>query len=166
MADIIWTTETRKLSDLAPQEDNPRQIRKEQAQRLEQSWQDYGQVETMAVGPDGRIYNGHQRYYVLLASHGPEYEVDCRVASRPLTKREWQRLTVLLHEGAVGEWDFDTLANWDVDELVDWGFSQERLFGTGEWVPDFAPVGVDEQPRLDQKKPIVCPGCGHEFVPS
>ena len=31
--------------------------------------------------------------------------------------------------------------------------------------PDFQPVGIDEQCRLDQKKPIVCPECGHEFVP-
>ena len=31
--------------------------------------------------------------------------------------------------------------------------------------PDFQPVGIDEQGRLDQKKSIVCPECGHEFVP-
>jgi len=29
---------------------------------------------------------------------------------------------------------------------------------------DFEPVGEDEQPRLDQKKPVVCPECGHEFT--
>ena len=31
--------------------------------------------------------------------------------------------------------------------------------------PDFEPVGIDEQGRLDQKKPIICPECGHEFTP-
>lgn len=31
--------------------------------------------------------------------------------------------------------------------------------------PDFAPVGVDTQPRLDQKAPVTCPHCGEEFVP-
>jgi hypothetical protein len=31
--------------------------------------------------------------------------------------------------------------------------------------PDFDPVDASEQPRLDQKKPIVCPHCGEEFVP-
>lgn len=31
--------------------------------------------------------------------------------------------------------------------------------------PDFAPVGIDEQGRLDQKVPVVCPHCGKEFVP-
>lgn len=32
-------------------------------------------------------------------------------------------------------------------------------------VPDFQPVGADEQPRLDRKKPVTCPGCGMEFEP-
>lgn len=36
----------------------------------------------------------------------------------------------------------------------------------GVMPPDFAPVGADEQPRLDQKKPVTCPGCGLEFVPN
>jgi ParB-like chromosome segregation protein Spo0J len=30
-------------------------------------------------------------------------------------------------------------------------------------VPDFAPVGIDEQGRLDEKAKITCPECGHEF---
>ena len=37
----------------------------------------------------------------------------------------------------------------------------------GEWppVPDFEPVGVQEQGRLDEKKKVTCPECGHEFAP-
>ncbi len=31
--------------------------------------------------------------------------------------------------------------------------------------PDFEPVGIDEQVRLDQKKKVICPECGHEFTP-
>lgn len=30
--------------------------------------------------------------------------------------------------------------------------------------PDFQPVDIGEQPRLDQKKPIICPHCGREFI--
>jgi hypothetical protein len=29
--------------------------------------------------------------------------------------------------------------------------------------PTFDPVAVDEQPRLDKKKLLTCPACGHEF---
>lgn len=31
--------------------------------------------------------------------------------------------------------------------------------------PDFQPVGIDEQGRLDEKKRVTCPECGHEFTP-
>ena len=31
--------------------------------------------------------------------------------------------------------------------------------------PDFEPVSADEQSRLDQKKLVTCPECGHEFRP-
>ncbi|MGA3354873.1 MAG: hypothetical protein ABSD85_17075 [Acidimicrobiales bacterium] len=30
--------------------------------------------------------------------------------------------------------------------------------------PDFSPVDVCEQPRLDRRRPVICPECGHEFV--
>ena len=39
------------------------------------------------------------------------------------------------------------------------------LEGMGAVTPDFQPVGIDEQGRLDQKKPVTCPECGHEFTP-
>jgi len=135
VSDLTWRNDTRRLADLRPQEDNPRQITKAQAERLLKSWDKFNQVETLAVGPDGSIYNGHQRYYVLLAAHDdPQMTVDVRVASRALTRREWQELTVLLHEGATGEWSWDALAKWDgvdVGDLVEWGFSEEALLGAG-----------------------------------
>ena len=31
--------------------------------------------------------------------------------------------------------------------------------------PEFDPVGADDQSRLDEKKTVTCPECGHEFVP-
>jgi ParB-like chromosome segregation protein Spo0J len=30
---------------------------------------------------------------------------------------------------------------------------------------DFDPVSAGEQGRLDKKNPVICPECGHEFVP-
>ena len=43
-------------------------------------------------------------------------------------------------------------------DLAGWGFDSMET-------PDFQPVGIDEQGRLDQKSPITCPHCGEEFVP-
>ena len=120
---ITWTNERRKLSDLIPWERNPRTIKNAQAERLVDCVETFGQVEALAVGPANQLYNGHQRLSVLAGQYGMDYEVDVRVASRELTERERQQLTVYLHKGAAGEWDFDELANWGIeDDLVTWGF--------------------------------------------
>jgi len=65
---------------------------------------------------------------------------------------------------------------WNVEQLfADMGagldlsgmFREDELDAmlAGMQVPDFQPVDASEQPRLDQKKPIVCPHCGEEFTP-
>ena len=151
MSDITWHNERRRLGDLTPQPDNPRQIHKVQAARLVTSLEDFDQVETIAVSPDGEVYNGHQRLAVWQQKYGPDYEVDVRVASRALTHKEWQRLTVLLHRGTTGEWDFDGLANWegvDVADLLDWGFDAEELGWAGEDPPAAPEAQTDRAAEL------------------
>jgi DNA modification methylase len=125
---ITWTNEQRRLGDLLPWPRNPRQIKDRQAARLAESVDTFGQVETLAIGPDNAIYNGHQRLNVLRGSHGADFVVDVRVSSRPLTEKEREKLTVFLHRGATGEWNFDTLANeFELDELIEWGFEPFEL---------------------------------------
>lgn len=45
---ITWTNERRKLADLIPWEHNPRVIKNKQAERLVDSVETFGQVETLA----------------------------------------------------------------------------------------------------------------------
>ena len=45
---ITWTNERRKLADLIPWEHNPRTIKQKQAERLVDSVETFGQVETLA----------------------------------------------------------------------------------------------------------------------
>lgn len=148
MADITWTNETRRLRDLKPQADNPREIKKDQAERLVDSWHKFGQPDVISVNPDNTILNGHQRFYVWGAAYGLDFEVAVRVASRQFTRSEWQEYTVVSHEGAVGRWDWEGLANWEgagVAELVDWGFDEATLLGAGFEFDD-----NDEPPPLAQ----------------
>lgn len=56
---------------------------------------------------------------------------------------------ILLHDLEIG---IDLSKLWNDDEL---------LAITG----DFQPGSIDDQSRLDQKKPIICPHCGQEFTP-
>lgn len=125
---VEWQTITIRLGDLIPWPRNPRQIKRAQMERLSRSFDEFGQVETIAIGPNGEIYNGHQRLAVLMQQHGPDYVLDARQADRPLTEKEREKLTIYLHKGAAGEWNFDTLANeFEVDELLDWGFERWEL---------------------------------------
>jgi len=133
-------------------ERNPRQIRKEQAGRLADSLDEFGQVQAIAIGPDNEIYDGHQRknVWAALDRYGPDYEVDVRVASRPLTEKEREKLVVYLHRGAHGGWDFDILANeFEVDDLLEWGFDEAELvgydFGDDESADDSEMQNISEQ---------------------
>lgn len=110
---LAWTNIRVRLGDLKPWADNPRASSKAQAQRLLDSWREFGQVETVAVGPKLEVYDGHQRLSALMTLYGPEHEIDARQASRALTDDERRRLVVLLHAGATGAWDWDALSGWD-----------------------------------------------------
>lgn len=124
---ITWTNEKRKLSELKPWQRNPRQIKADQAARLRESFEEFGQIEPIAIGPNNEVYNGHQRLSVLMAQYGGEHVVEVRVSSRALSEKEREKLTIFLHKGAAGEWDFDTLSEWDVPDLLEWGFKPYEL---------------------------------------
>lgn len=141
---IAWQTVPVRLGDLKPWPRNPRQIKGKQAKRLAESFDEFGQVETIAIGPDGEVYNGHQRLAVLMQKHGPDYVLEARQAERSLTEREREKLTVYLHKGAAGEWDWDLLADgFEVGDLLEWGFEEFEL-GIGI-APDAQP---QEEPEL------------------
>lgn len=152
---ITWTNETRKLRDLIPWDPNPREINKAEAERLGDSLAEFGQIQTIAIGPDDEIYDGHQRkaVWALLPQFGPDYEVDVRVSSRALTERERQKLVVYLHRGTVGQWDWDALANaFDVPDLLEWGFEERDL--QLDWGSDATPdpgAQVDKAAELQEK---------------
>jgi ParB-like chromosome segregation protein Spo0J len=50
------------------------------------------------------------------------------------------------------------------DELSRALFCEALAEQEGIKSPNFQPVGIDEQSRLDQKDPVKCPECGHEFT--
>lgn len=155
MSKITWTNISVRLGDLKPWARNPRQITKDQARRLAESFDEFGQVETIAVSPTLEVYNGHQRLAVLMQQHGADYQVEARQSSRALSEKEREKLTVYLHKGAAGQWDFDTLANeFEFDELVEWGFDEKELlgldFGGGDPVED-AGAQIDRAGELREK---------------
>ncbi len=153
-----WKLERRRLSELRPFEHNPRRIMEKPLADLTKSIAKFGLAEPLVCQPDGLLIGGHARYQVLLAQGIAE--ADCYVPDRALSQKDMIELNVRLNKNVAGEFDFDALANLpeiDVADLVGFGFDESEL-------GIFSPVNQDEQGRLDQKKPVTCPKCGHEFT--
>jgi ParB-like chromosome segregation protein Spo0J len=168
-----WTTIQYPLGKLIPWEQNPADISEHDAQHLAKSIQKFGLVVPFVAaepvnGKEGlQLCDGHQRRNVELEILKllPTDKVDVRVPDRKLTMAERKELAVRLRKN-VGRFDNDMLLNvYERDELIDYGFNQDELENLGFIIPDFQPVGIDEQGRLDEKKKAVCPECGHEFTP-
>jgi hypothetical protein len=127
MADITWQNVRVRLGDLKPWDMNPRQSSKAQAQRILRSFERFGQVEIVAIGPNFEVYDGHQRLNALRSLHNDDYELDARQSNRPLTDAERRELVVSLHAGAVGSWDWNAISSWNSEELQSWGMDGDAL---------------------------------------
>ena len=181
MSDITWPIVSVTLDQLQPWDGNPNTSSAKNQAQLNDSADDLGQFQTIAVGPfDGNgkapVYDGHQRLSAWKAKHGGKLAVQALQSSRPLTDQE--RRKIAIYSRQIGAWDWDVLSAWEPTELTAWGFDVDLLtdwrrdvaaldnFIASENPPNFEPVDESEQPRLDQKSSITCPHCGEEFIPS
>ena len=122
---IDWIYETRKLKDLREFPKNPRQIKKQAAERLDQGISKFGLAQPISITQDGLIIGGHQRYKLLKKKKIKECIV--AVAPRELTEKEIEELNITLNKIS-GEFDDDILANeWDIEDLIEYGFSLDEL---------------------------------------
>lgn len=164
-----------KLTDFRPLADNPNRHTQRGLRALEDSIQEDGWVAPITVAADGESLDGAARLEVAYDKMGEDAIVIEHDGTKPIVmvrtdvpdaKSEKGR-RIIYRANRVGEldleWDFDVLlADGDTIPAGLWNeFEME-----GWIIPDFQPVDESEQPRLDQKKPVICPECGHEFVPS
>ncbi len=151
---VYWTSGKRKLRDLVPYPDNPRKITPEAGQRLRNSKRKFSQPLPILLGPDGELYDGHQRFDEWGDEWGPDLEVAVRVCNRALSEAERKELVVTLHEGATGLWDWEALPDWALPEdLAEWGFDEVDLAGVFDSpeLPDAPDAQVDKAEELQQK---------------
>lgn len=113
--------EKKKLSELVPTESNPRQIKKDDFERLKKSVKSFPKmldIREIVIDENGTILGGHQRVKALLANGETEATVKIVEGLSDDEKREF----VIRDNIQNGEWDFDILANeWDDLPLGDWG---------------------------------------------
>jgi len=140
---------------------NPRVLRDDKFAKLKQSIHDF--PDMLNKRPIVAVTDTDGKLMVLGGNMRLRACMDLKMKEVPvILADEWteeQRREFIIKDNVgFGEWDWEQLANeWDAKDLADWGLDIPK-------VPDFEPVGMDEQPRLDEKTPIECPKCGHEFT--
>lgn len=151
---IKWKLEELPIKSLKEHPKNPRQIKKDQFDRLSNLIDKFGFIEKPIINTDMTIIGGHQRIRALKKKKIKT--VECWVADRELLEEEVEELMVglNLHQGT---WDWDILAdNFDAIDLLEYGFSEEQLLGSCQ-------EEGETKEKTSSKKKKSCPNCGHEL---
>jgi hypothetical protein len=150
-----------KLTEIKVNPDNPRTISNKDMDLLVKSLTDFPdmlKLREIVVDETMTVLGGNMRL-LALQKIGIK-ECTAKIVSG-LTK-EQKREFVIKDNSSFGSWDMDALANaWGDLPLADWGVDLPD-----DWLnePNFAPGTEADQGRLDEKKPITCPECGHVFT--
>ncbi len=163
-----------------PQQKNVNKHTEHGLRLLEKSLQQDGWIDAQTAAADGEIISGSLRLEIaaekfadvepiVVESDGTRPVIVVRTDIPNADDPRAKRLSVAANQIAHTDYnpDGDLLKQWAEEDkdiramFADWEWGEV----TGE-APIFRPVGIDEQGRLDQKKTVVCPSCGKEFVPN
>ena len=148
--------ELRNINTIKPYDRNPR--RNDAAvEAVANSIREFGFLVPIVIDKSGVIVAGHAR---LKAAQSLGLAEVPTVDAGHLTEQQIRAFRLVDNKTAeLSEWDIEKLTA-ELEGLPDIDMSD---FGFDSL--DFEPVSSDEVPRLDviEKKPIVCPHCGHEF---
>jgi DNA modification methylase len=153
-----WTPIQIRLGDLIPWGDNPKYSTKEDAKRLLETEQEFGQPIPFCVSPylEGstvNCYDGHQRDSAWRTAYGDDFVVWAMQSDRHLTEVERKRFVLRMHN-AHGQWSSDTLSGWDADVLKSGWFDSNTLKGWKAdvgWLDKFL---QSEQPSADAEPDV------------
>ena len=151
MSDLTWKPVVVRIGDLKPWERNPRRMGKRQAERLLKSWKEMGQWQTLAIGPNNELYDGHQRLRVLRTVYGDDYQVLALRASRPLSEEERERIVLEGHAGAMGAWDWGALKQWDAEILRQYGLDEAMRSILAEDIENLEQILQTVKPKAKEK---------------
>jgi hypothetical protein len=141
---------------------------KQQADALSGVLSEVGYVQSVIVNErSGRIVDGHLRVSLAVERGEPSVPVvyvDLDDAEERLV------LATLDPLGALAETSAEQLGALLAEAETSDDALRAMLDGlardAGIVPPDFEPVSIDDQGRLDRKAPVTCPECGCEFSPT
>lgn len=163
-----------ELSDLTPLQGTLKELSDTNFEKLKRSILKHGITFPFFVWQsDGRNYilDGTQRDRVLGRMEEEGYEIPplpCALIQAKDRKEAAEK--ILLISSQYGKMTNDSLQGFLSDnelDLLELQDELELLSVDLEYFrdADLQPANADEQGRLDEKNPITCPECGHEFVP-
>jgi hypothetical protein len=154
-AKIHWILKEIPIKSLKDHPKNPRQIGKEQFERLGNLIDKFGLIDKPIINNDMVIIGGHQRIRYLKKQKAKT--IECWVADRLLEDKEVEELMIGVNK-IHGQFDYDILANlFDPIDLLHWGFSEQELLDTCKEAEEML-EGIQEKQK--KKKLRNCPHCG------
>ena len=158
---------SRKVEDLIPYARTSRTHSDEQVAQIAASVREFGWTNPVLVDGENGIIAGHGR--ILAARKLGMDEVPC-IELAGLSDTQRRAYIIADNKLALnGGWDDELLA-LELGELHAADFDMDLLgFDAGELSlamglgADFMPGTEDDQGKLDELAPIICPSCGHEF---
>ncbi len=124
---LAWLTEKRSVSELIPNENNPRIMSPKQIEDLKRSLKKFNLVEIPVIDTSNKVLAGHQRLMVLKLLGRENEIIEVRVPNRKLTQKEYDQY-LLTSNRVHGDWDWGKLAeNFNIELLMDSGFDEADL---------------------------------------
>ncbi len=167
---------TARLTDLRPDPRNARIHSARNVGTITAEFREVGAARSIVIDEDNTVLAGNATIEAAAAAGiervqvvDADGETIIAVRRRGLTPEQKARLALYDNRAA------ELADGWDMGVLealqTDFPAVRDGLWTDEEWgelmriVPDFQPVGIDEQGRLDEKAKTQCPECGHVFEP-
>ena len=158
---------SRKVEDLIPYARNSRTHSDAQVAQIAASVREFGWTNPVLVDGENGIIAGHGR--ILAARKLGMDEVPC-IELAGLSDTQRRAYIIADNKLALnGGWDDELLAvelgelNAADFDMALIGFDAAGLALAMGLGADFEPGTEDDQGKLDEKDPTICPACGHEF---
>ena len=142
---VKWILTELPIKALKEHPKNPRQIGKNQFERLGNLIEKFGLIDKPIINHDMTIIGGHQR--IRYFKKQKVKTVECWVADQQLSDADIDELCIglNLHQGS---WDYDIMANqWEPIDLLKYGFTEEQLLGESKEAENIAEMLSSDEPE-------------------
>lgn len=129
----------RRVGDLKLDFGNPRKIKKQKREDLEDSLEKYGDFDIIVINEKNQVIGGNQRVSILQKKN-PDIIVDCKMLVG-YTVAELKYVNIKLNSHA-GEWDLEELGDWTADLMGSFKLDLEK------------PVKPIEERNIKEMEPI------------